>query len=207
MVHHDYPTGSQQSDPLADEVRLASRFGVDKHQIVGLVGEAGKDLLCPPCDESGPSRPDAGLAEGLLRQALILRFDVDRGQHTVVAHAREQPQSADSGPGTDLDNCFSAAEPGQQAQQSPDSRGDRAGADVHRAFAGSADDGVLGDRPLSVGQEPLGPARPRFAAGIVVDGHSQQRRSTPLVCVRTRQGRSPRPLPAAMWAAEKLAEK
>ena len=51
---------------------------------------------------------DAALGERLLGQPLVLRLDVDRGQHAVVAHAGQQPQSADTHAGAHLHHGFAA---------------------------------------------------------------------------------------------------
>ena len=146
-MHDDRAARSQQPHAFDDELRLVDRIGVDEHQVVGLVGQPGEHFLRPPADQPGPRRPDAGLGERLLGQPLMLGLDVDRGQHAVVAHARQQPQPADAGARADLDDRLGAGQLGQHAQQCADRGGDRARADVDGALAGGGDDRVLGDRP------------------------------------------------------------
>ena len=68
----------------------------------------------------------------------MLGLDVDGRQHTVLAHAGEQPQPADAGSRADLDDGLRAAELGQHAQQRPDRRGDGASLGLDGAVSAAA---------------------------------------------------------------------
>ena len=63
----------------------------------------------------------------------MLGLDVDGGQDAVLAHAGEQPQSADSCPGAHLDHGSASGKPGEQAQQRPDGGRHRARPGQRRA--------------------------------------------------------------------------
>ena len=121
-----------------------------------------------PLINLAPARADTGLGKRLFGDALMFGLDVDRGEHPVVAHARQQPEPAHAGAGADLDDRFGPGHLGEHTQQRPDGGGHGPRTDVDGALTGRRDDRVLGDRLLGVLDDRLGAAL-RSASDDVVD--------------------------------------
>ena len=185
-VHHDRAARSQQPHALDDEVRLVGRVGIDEDQVVGLVSQPGEHLLGPATDQPGPRRPDARLGERLLGEALVLGLDVDRGEHTVVPHAGQQPQGADACAGAHLDDRLRAAELRQHTEEGPDGRGDGACPGLDGAVAGRGHDRVLGDGLFGVVDDRLGAAGLRLARRVIGHARSVERCDAATTATRPR---------------------
>ena len=91
VEHHD-AAGTQQPQRLVEVGGVLGLVAVAEHQVVVTVGEPGEHVERGTGDGAGPLGGDAGLGEGLLREALVLGLDVDGGQHAVGAHAAQQPE-------------------------------------------------------------------------------------------------------------------
>jgi hypothetical protein len=99
--------------------------GVAEHQVVGTVGEPGQDLVRLAADEPVPVGCEPGLGVGLARQPLVLRVNVDAGQHAVLTHPAEQPNARGTAAGAYLDHRTGAERRGDEPQRGAPGGADR----------------------------------------------------------------------------------
>ncbi|CAM5744140.1 hypothetical protein SHIRM173S_02829 [Streptomyces hirsutus] len=84
------PPGRSRTQRFREIVLVLEPVPVAEDEVVAGVREAGQDIQRPPRDETGPVGGEARRTEGLAGGLLVLRFLVDRGQHTVRPHAVQQ---------------------------------------------------------------------------------------------------------------------
>ena len=123
---------------------------VDEYQVVGAVGEPGQDVQPPAGDDPGARRRVPGLLEDPPGHPLVLRLQIDRGEHAVGTHPAEEPEAADAGTGADLHHRAGGAGGGQQAQRGPGDRRDRREAHLFGQRSGHLHGPVLREVRLGV---------------------------------------------------------
>ncbi len=150
VVEGQHAAGPQQPHALLEVLGVLQLVGVAQHQVVRPVGQPGQHLQGRPADQARAVRRDAGLGERLAGGLLVLVLDVDAGQHAVLRHAVQQPQSRDTGAGADLDDGARGQRGREHPQRRPDARLDGGAAELLGPGPGPLEDLVLLDEPLRV---------------------------------------------------------
>jgi hypothetical protein len=115
------------------------------------VGQPRQHVESRTRDGPGALDRDAGLAEGLLGQSLVLGLDVDGGEHAIGPHAAQQPEPRHPGAGADLDDGSGVDDGGEEPQRGPGTGADRHHADLLGPGAGDGEQLVLGHELFGVG--------------------------------------------------------
>ena len=124
VVDRDEAARSQEPQGLAQVLRVLPGIGVDEHQVVRAVGEAGDDGEGPARDQSEAVRCHARGRQRGAGRAVVLGVGVDARQHAVAGHAREQGDPGDAGAGAELDDGPRADRRRQEGEQTGDARAD-----------------------------------------------------------------------------------
>jgi len=89
---------------LRDDRGVLSAIAIDEDDVVSRILKARKYFECTTGDQARSHVVVAQGSERVACDALVLRLDVDRRQHTLVGHAGEQCSSGDSGACADFND-------------------------------------------------------------------------------------------------------
>jgi hypothetical protein len=151
VVEGNDPAGLEQAQRLGEVLGVLGLVAVAEDQVVVAVGEAGEHVERGTRYQPHPLRLDAGLGERLLREPLVLRLRVHRGEHAVRPHAAQHPDPRDTGAGADHDDRPGLGDGCEEPEGGAAAGADRDDPDLLSAAAGGGEDIVLGDELLGVG--------------------------------------------------------